>query len=149
MNRGGIQVGDANNRFLCFNRIPIAWMRLKAPRGCPAQTQKRSLKCKAIVSARKQKKFTYHFIGWLGNVGFCLRRKQMVHLLMGERRGLNPRVVDSQSTALIHLATSAPTPAQVSVSIVDQILSEPPYDRYQRKRIGYRQQVRLVRAILS
>lgn len=31
----------------------------------------------------------------------------MVHLLMGERRGLNPRVVDSQSTALIHLATSA------------------------------------------
>uniref|UniRef100_A0A3Q7ECA4 Uncharacterized protein n=1 Tax=Solanum lycopersicum TaxID=4081 RepID=A0A3Q7ECA4_SOLLC len=28
---------------------------------------------------------------------------------MGERRGLNPRVVDSQSTALIHLATSDPT----------------------------------------
>ena len=27
---------------------------------------------------------------------------------MGERRELNPRVVDSQSTALIHLATSAP-----------------------------------------
>jgi hypothetical protein len=51
---------------------------------------------------------------------------------MGERRGLNPRVVDSQSTALIHLATSAPTPAQVSVSIYDQILSELPYDRYQR-----------------
>ena len=50
----------------------------------------------------------------------------MVHLLMGERRGLNPRVVDSQSTALIHLATSAPTPAQVEVSIYDQILSEPP-----------------------
>lgn len=45
---------------------------------------------------------------------------------MGERRGLNPRVVDSQSTALIHLATSALTPAQVSVSIYDQILSEPP-----------------------
>ncbi|GJY24171.1 hypothetical protein Tco_0397829 [Tanacetum coccineum] len=40
----------------------------------------------------------------------------MVHLLMGERRGLNPRVVDSQSTALIHLATSAPTPAQVKQS---------------------------------
>jgi hypothetical protein len=56
----------------------------------------------------------------------------MVHLLMGERRGLNPRVVDSQSTALIHLATSAPTPAQVEVSIYDQIFSEPPYDRYQR-----------------
>ncbi|CAN6447659.1 unnamed protein product [Victoria cruziana] len=34
----------------------------------------------------------------------------MVHLLMGERRGLNPHVVDSQSTTLIHLATSAPTP---------------------------------------
>ena len=50
----------------------------------------------------------------------------MVHLLMGERRGLNPRVVDSQSTALIHLATSAPTPAQVEVSIYDQILSELP-----------------------
>ena len=32
----------------------------------------------------------------------------MVHLLMGERRGLNPRLMDSQSTALIHLATSAP-----------------------------------------
>ena len=27
---------------------------------------------------------------------------------MGERRELNPRVVDSQSTALVHLATSAP-----------------------------------------
>jgi hypothetical protein len=40
---------------------------------------------------------------------------------MGERRGLNPRMVDSQSTALIHLATSAPTPALVSVSIYDQI----------------------------
>ena len=52
--------------------------------------------------------------------------KQTVHLLMGERRGLNPRVVDSQSTALIHLATSAPTPAQVEVSIYDQILSELP-----------------------
>ena len=61
----------------------------------------------------------------------------MVHLLMGERRGLNPRVVDSQSTALIHLATSAPTPAQVEVSIYDQILSEPPYDRYQREAFSY------------
>ncbi|KAI3672586.1 hypothetical protein L6452_38680 [Arctium lappa] len=37
----------------------------------------------------------------------------MVHLLMDERRGLNPRMVDSQSTALIHLATSTPTPAQI------------------------------------
>jgi hypothetical protein len=27
---------------------------------------------------------------------------------MGERRELNPRVVDSQSTALVHLATSTP-----------------------------------------
>ena len=61
----------------------------------------------------------------------------MVHLLMGERRGLNPRVVDSQSTALIHLATSAPTPALVVVSIYDQILSEPPYDRYQREAFSY------------
>ena len=61
----------------------------------------------------------------------------MVRLLMGERRGLNPRVVDSQSTALIHLATSAPTPAQVSVSIYDQILSELPYDRYQREAFSY------------
>ena len=36
------------------------------------------------------------------------------HLLrkMGERRELNPRMVDSQSTALIHLATSAPYPAK-------------------------------------
>lgn len=57
--------------------------------------------------------------------------------LMGERRGLNPRVVDSQSTALIHLATSAPTPAQVLVSIYDKILSEPPYDRYQREAFSY------------
>ena len=56
---------------------------------------------------------------------------------MGERRGLNPRVVDSQSTALIHLATSAPTPAQVSVSIYDQTLSELPYDRYQREAFSY------------
>ena len=30
--------------------------------------------------------------------------------IMGERRELNPRMVDSQSTALIHLATSAPSP---------------------------------------
>ena len=57
----------------------------------------------------------------------------MVHLLMGERRGLNPRVVDSQSTALIHLATSAPTPAQVEVSIYDQILSELPYNRLSKR----------------
>lgn len=56
---------------------------------------------------------------------------------MGERRELNPRMVDSQSTALIHLATSAPTPAQVSVSIYDQILSELPYDRYQREAFSY------------
>ena len=32
----------------------------------------------------------------------------MLFLFMGERRELNPRMVDSQSTALIHLATSAP-----------------------------------------
>ncbi len=32
---------------------------------------------------------------------------KLVHL-SGERRELNPRMVDSQSTALIHLATSAP-----------------------------------------
>ncbi|KAI4983964.1 hypothetical protein ZWY2020_040754 [Hordeum vulgare] len=31
---------------------------------------------------------------------------------MGERRELNPRMVDSQSTALIHLASSAPYPAK-------------------------------------
>ena len=48
---------------------------------------------------------------------------------LGERRELNPRVVDSQSTALIHLATSAPTPAQVSVFIYDQILSELPLSK--------------------
>ena len=52
---------------------------------------------------------------------------------MGERRGLNPRVVDSQSTALIHLATSAPTPAQVLVPIYDQILSEPPMTAIKEK----------------
>lgn len=32
----------------------------------------------------------------------------MFKILMGERRELNPRMMDSQSTALIHLATSAP-----------------------------------------
>ncbi|PWA67767.1 photosystem I P700 chlorophyll A apoprotein [Artemisia annua] len=48
----------------------------------------------------------------------------MVHLLMGERRGLNPHVVDSQSTALIHLATFTLTLAQVSVSIYNHNLSE-------------------------
>ena len=32
---------------------------------------------------------------------------------MGERRELNPRMVDSQSTALIHLATSAPSPTDI------------------------------------
>uniref|UniRef100_A0A3B6RFG5 Uncharacterized protein n=1 Tax=Triticum aestivum TaxID=4565 RepID=A0A3B6RFG5_WHEAT len=31
---------------------------------------------------------------------------------MGKQRELNPRKVDSQSTALIHLATSAPYPAE-------------------------------------
>ena len=54
---------------------------------------------------------------------------------MGERRELNPRMVDSQSTALIHLATSAPTPAQIDVSIYDQILSETPC--YQREAFSY------------
>ena len=52
---------------------------------------------------------------------------------MGERRELNPRMVDSQSTALIHLATSALTPAQVLVSIYDQILSEPPMTAIKEK----------------
>jgi hypothetical protein len=33
----------------------------------------------------------------------------MLHTFLGgERRGLNPRMVDPQSTALIRLATSAP-----------------------------------------
>nr|BEV76161.1 ribosomal protein L22 [Clausena harmandiana] len=32
----------------------------------------------------------------------------VIAIAMGERRELNPRMVDSQSTALIHLATSAP-----------------------------------------
>ena len=32
----------------------------------------------------------------------------VTYLMTGERRELNPRMVDSQSTALIHLATSAP-----------------------------------------
>ncbi|XLT04549.1 hypothetical protein HN51_043375 [Arachis hypogaea] len=54
-------------------------------------------------------------------------------LLMGERRGLNPRVVDSQSTALIHLATSAPTPAQVLVSIYDQIFLNSPMTAIKEK----------------
>ena len=31
-----------------------------------------------------------------------------ININLGERRELNPRMVDSQSTALIHLATSAP-----------------------------------------
>ena len=34
----------------------------------------------------------------------------IIEWLVGERRELNPRMVDSQSTALIHLATSAPFP---------------------------------------
>ena len=34
---------------------------------------------------------------------------------MGERRELNPRMVDPQSTALIHLATSAPYLAKESI----------------------------------
>ena len=36
----------------------------------------------------------------------------VTYLMTGERRELNPRMVDSQSTALIHLATSAPYPAK-------------------------------------
>ncbi|PHT42248.1 hypothetical protein CQW23_16273 [Capsicum baccatum] len=57
----------------------------------------------------------------------------MVYLLRGERRGLNPHVVDSQSTALIYLATSSPTLVQVEVSIYDQILSEIPYNRLSKR----------------
>lgn len=45
---------------------------------------------------------------------------------MDERRRFNPRMVNSQSITLIHLATSAPTPAQVEVFIYDQILFELP-----------------------
>lgn len=46
---------------------------------------------------------------------------------MDERRGLNPRVVDSQSTALIHLATSAleeKEKNQSTVSIYDHSFQE-------------------------
>ena len=39
-----------------------------------------------------------------------LKKNPFLFLEMGERRELNPRMVDSQSTALIHLATSAPYP---------------------------------------
>ena len=42
---------------------------------------------------------------------------------MGERRELNPRMVDSQSTALIHLATSAPLlSTKDSISIIHHYL---------------------------
>jgi hypothetical protein len=37
-----------------------------------------------------------------------LKKINKLTLGLGERRELNPRMVDSQSTALIHLATSAP-----------------------------------------
>ena len=41
----------------------------------------------------------------------CSKQSDGIELpnLMGERRGLNPRVMDPQSIALIHLATSAPS----------------------------------------
>ena len=42
---------------------------------------------------------------------------------MGERRELNPRVVDSQSTALVHLATSAPD-KQANLSIYSHFSQE-------------------------
>ena len=45
-----------------------------------------------------------------------LKKNPFLFLEMGERRELNPRMVDSQSTALIHLATSAPL--QLLYSIV-------------------------------
>ena len=41
----------------------------------------------------------FFFFTWLAGSG---------PFSLGERRELNPRMVDSQSTALIHLATSAP-----------------------------------------
>ena len=41
---------------------------------------------------------------------------------LGERRELNPRVVDSQSTALIHLATSAPLIFQFQTFIIISFL---------------------------
>nr|BEV76343.1 ribosomal protein L22 [Clymenia polyandra] len=39
---------------------------------------------------------------------FIINYINYIIIAMGERRELNPRMVDSQSTALIHLATSAP-----------------------------------------
>ena len=41
----------------------------------------------------------------------CSKQRDGIKLpnWMGERRGLNPRVMDPQSIALIHLATSAPS----------------------------------------
>ena len=43
---------------------------------------------------------------YTSNVESGSTRTEIKH--WGERRELNPRMVDSQSTALIHLATSAP-----------------------------------------
>ena len=39
------QVGDANLCFLCFNRIPIAWMRLKASRWLAETISSRFVLC--------------------------------------------------------------------------------------------------------
>ena len=39
------QVGDANLWFLCFNRIPIAWMRLKASRWLAERILSRFVLC--------------------------------------------------------------------------------------------------------
>nr|BEV74887.1 ribosomal protein L22 [Atalantia bilocularis] len=47
-----------------------------------------------------------HNLGF--NEGSLFIIKVIATIAMGERRELNPRMVDSQSTALIHLATSAP-----------------------------------------
>ena len=41
---------------------------------------------------------------------------------MGERRELNPRMVDPQSTTLIHLATSAPTLTQLRVRVMSYLV---------------------------
>lgn len=49
-----------------------------------------------------------HNLGFNEGSLFIINYINYIIIAMGERRELNPRMVDSQSTALIHLATSAP-----------------------------------------
>ena len=61
-----------------------------------------------IVSVEDTCTYPIHFFFFFKNLSIPSNKNELSNW-MGERRGLNPRVMDPQSIALIHLATSAPS----------------------------------------